>query len=168
MTRRYIHYEAAFEDYLRSRGIPYIAVDEHRKAIFAGDRIKSFDFLVYHPSGEKWLVDVKGRKFPYDIDGQKRYWENWITREDLAGLTHWEEAFGEGFSAVLVFAYHLQGPPHRPPTDYLHTFRDELYAFMCIPLAEYRRACRPRSASWDTISMPTARFRALAKPIQYA
>ena len=47
--RRHIHYEAAFEDYLRSRGWPYLPVDEHRKAIFSGARIKSFDFLVYPP-----------------------------------------------------------------------------------------------------------------------
>lgn len=168
MTRRYIHYEAAFEDYLRSRGLPYVAVDEHRKAIFGGERVKSFDFLVYHPAGEKWLVDVKGRKFPYDTDGQKRYWENWITRDDLSGLTHWEEAFGAGFRAMLVFAYHLQCPPGRAPTDFVHVFRDAQYAFMCISLAEYRRACRPRSARWDTLSMSAARFRALARPIQYA
>ena len=52
MTQRHIHYEAAFEDYLRSRGWPYIPVDEQKKAIFAGARIKSFDFLVYRP-GER-------------------------------------------------------------------------------------------------------------------
>jgi hypothetical protein len=168
MARLSLHYEAAFADYLRSRGVPYVAVDEHRKSIFAGERVKSFDFLVYHPGGEKWLVDVKGRKFPYDTDGQKRYWENWITRDDLTGLTHWEEAFGAGFRSVFVFAYQLQGSVARPPTDYLHVFREAHYAFMCIPLTEYRRACRPRSAAWDTLSMPAARFRALARPIQYA
>ncbi len=64
MARRHIHYEAAFEDYLRSRGLPYVAVDETRKAIFAGTRVKSFDFLVYHDRGSNRLVDVKGRKFP--------------------------------------------------------------------------------------------------------
>lgn len=168
MTRRHIHYEAAFEDYLRSRGVPYIPVDESRKAIFAGNRVKSFDFLVYRPGGEKWLVDVKGRKFPYDTDGQKRYWENWVTREDISGLEHWQRAFGAGFAAVFVFAYHLQTPIDRPPTGELHLFRDESYAFMCVSLADYRAACRPRSSSWDTVSMPTARFRELARPIQLA
>ena len=64
MARRHIHYEAAFEDYLRSRGLAYVAVDETRKAIFAGARVKSFDFLVYHEPGSNRLVDVKGRKFP--------------------------------------------------------------------------------------------------------
>ena len=166
MTRRHIHYEVAFEDYLRSRGLPYVAVDEKRKAIFSGSRVKSFDFLVYHPQGLTWLVDVKGRKFPYVTDGQKRYWENWITREDLAGLTHWQEAFGEGFVSMLVFAYHLLEPDDRLPTIHVHPFRDALYAFMCVELDAYRQACRPRSAKWDTVSVPRGRFRELAKPIQ--
>jgi hypothetical protein len=169
MTRRHIHYEVAFEDYLRSQGIPYIAVDEQRKAIFAGSRVKSFDFLVYRGDGDTWLVDVKGRKFPYDTaDGQKRYWENWVTREDLTGLTHWEKAFGAGFRGMFVFAYLLAAGGERLPSIHVHPFGGECYAFMCISLADYRASCRTRSASWDTVSMPAARFRASAVPIQVA
>ena len=168
MTRRHIHYEAAFEDYLRSCGLPYVAVDEHRKAIFSGSRVKSFDFLVYREDGATWLVDVKGRKFPYDCENQKRYWENWVAREDLEGLSRWQEAFGEGFLSILVFAYLLLGPEDRKPTEHVHPFRDDLYAFMCIRLDDYRRECRPRSPKWDTLSVPAARFRELAKPIQSA
>src|SRR5688500_7028395 len=44
MADRKIHYEAAFEAYLRERGIPYVAVDEAKKAIFANAKLKSFDF----------------------------------------------------------------------------------------------------------------------------
>lgn len=62
--RKHIHYEAAFEDYLRSRGVPYIPVEEARRAIFAGERIKSFDFIVYPAGQRNWIVDVKGRAFP--------------------------------------------------------------------------------------------------------
>ena len=95
MARRHNHYEAAFEDYVRSRGWPYLPVDEQKKAIFAGARVKSFDFLVYRPGQENaWLVDVKGRKFPYQVNGQKRYWENWVTREDLDGLSQWQVVGG--------------------------------------------------------------------------
>ena len=102
MTRRHIHYETAFEDYLRSQGIPYVPVDEHKKVIFAGGRVKSFDFLVYREGGQKWLVDVKGRKYPYDTQSSKRYWENWITRADIDGLASWQKAFGDGFQAALA------------------------------------------------------------------
>ena len=82
MAHRRVHYEAAFEDYLRSKGLPYVAVDEAKRAIFAGASIKSFDFLVYSASGPNLLADVKGRKFPDAIPGRKRgasqAWENWV------------------------------------------------------------------------------------------
>ena len=166
MTRRHIHYEAAFEDYLRSEGIAYVAVDEHRKAIFAGARVKSFDFLVYRKPGETWLVDIKGRKFPYDTPGSKRYWENWLTLDDLKGLQQWQDVFGQGFVAMIVFAYLLLGPEDRQPTPHVHPYRDEFYAFLTIPAAVYAEHARPRSPKWQTVTMPTSTFRRLAKPIQ--
>jgi hypothetical protein len=166
MTRRHIHYEAAFEDYLRSRGIPYVPVDEQKKVIFAGARIKSFDFLVYRDRGRKWLVDVKGRKYPYDTKSSRRYWENWITRSDLDGLALWEKVFGRGFESVLIFAYWLVGSEDRLPTPHVHTYAEQHYAFLCVPLEVYRRHCRRRSAKWDTVTLPAATFRRHAKPIQ--
>ena len=56
MAQQHIHYEAAFQDFLRSRGWPYLPIDEQKKAIFSGARVKSFDFLVYPPGGKAWLV----------------------------------------------------------------------------------------------------------------
>ncbi len=166
MTRRHIHYEAAFEDYLRSRGVPYVAVDESRRAIFAGERIKSFDFLVY-PAGEQhWIVDVKGRQFPYiNEKGAKRYWENWVTRDDLDGLHEWQEVFGRDFDARLVFAYLLDGPPDRWPSVRPHVYMGEEYAFLVARADDYREHCRRRSASWDTVSVSTAAFRRIARPV---
>ncbi len=77
MAQRRHHYERAFENYLRSRRIPYIAVDEAKKTLLperahlrvesdsgdAGLTLKSFDFVIY---GERcnFLVDVKGRRVP--------------------------------------------------------------------------------------------------------
>ena len=165
MTRRHIHYEAAFEDYLRSRGLPYIAVDEQRKAIFAGARIKSFDFLIYPPSGPAWLADVKGRKFPYRGSAGKRYWENWVTTDDLEGLAEWQQAFGDGFRATLVFAYWLTGAGNRLPTVHVHTYRDQYYCFFAISLDDYAEHCRARSAKWQTVAMPAKLFRELARPM---
>jgi hypothetical protein len=167
MTQRHIHYEAAFEDYLRSQGTPYVPVDEQKKVIFSGARVKSFDFLVYREYGEKWIVDVKGRKYPYDTDANRRCWENWVTRDDLVGLASWQEAFGEGFIGVFVFAYWLtDDDPVRQPTRHTHTFGEQRYAFLCVTLDEYRDNCRPRSGKWDTVTLPTAIFRQLARPIQ--
>ena len=162
MAHRKVHYEAAFEDYLRSKGLPYVAVDEAKRAIFAGAAIKSFDFLVYSDSGPNLLVDVKGRKFPDSAAGRRRgpsrAWENWVTRQDIEGLVEWEKVFGPDFRAVLVFAYWLQGPPELSPFGDVHLFRQRHYAFVGIPLAGYVAAARPRSAKWQTLAVPTADF----------
>jgi hypothetical protein len=163
MARRSVHYEAAFEDYLRSRGWPYVAVDETKRAIFANASVKSFDFLVYSNSGENLLVDVKGRKFPDTVTsargGSSRAWENWITRQDVEGLGEWEKVFGRDFRAVLVFAYWLQGPVQRAPFNDVHIYTQKAYSFVGVPLDEYVASARPRSAKWQTITMPTAEFR---------
>lgn len=166
MAQRHVHYEAAFEDFVRSRGWPYIPVDEQKKAIFSGARIKSFDFLVYPPGCDAWLVDVKGRKFPYEVSGGKRYWENWVTRRDLAGLTRWKEVFGAGFQPLLVFAYWLLCKPGSEPTSSVHAFRNEYYAFLAVRAEDYAAHARHRSQSWDTVSVPHAAFRQIVQPIE--
>ena len=51
MADRSVHYEAAFEGYLRDRGVPYVSVDEAKKALFATAKLKSFDFVVYSKAG---------------------------------------------------------------------------------------------------------------------
>lgn len=166
MAQRHIHYEAAFEDYARSQGWPYIPVDEQKKAIFSGARIKSFDFLVYPPNRKPWLVDVKGRKFPYDSGGSKRYWENWVTREDIVGLRAWHKVFGDQFEPVLLFAYWLVGLSNRLPSLDIHTFRNECYAFIPIRATDYAQRARMRSPKWDTVSVSTKTLKSLAKQMQ--
>jgi hypothetical protein len=166
MTQRHVHYEAAFEDFVRSRGWPYVPIDERKKAIFAGARIKSFDFLVYPPGRRGWIADVKGRKFPYEVNGTRRYWENWVTVEDLDGLARWQSVFGEGFEAVLVFAYWLIDPRRDLPDTALHWFRQESYAFLWVPAGVYGANARRRSTRWDTMSMSQRRFRSLARPME--
>ncbi len=169
MAHRNIHYEAAFEDYLRAKGWPYVAVDESKKAIFGRNAIKSFDFLVYSESGPNLLVDVKGRKFPDGVVGAKRgtsrAWENWITQDDVEGLGEWEKVFGRDFHAVLVFAYWLQGPPQRAPFLDVHFFRKKYYAFVAVSLADYLTVSKERSAKWKTINVPSRQFKELARDV---
>ena len=78
MAKRDNHYEAAFEEFLRQRQIPYVAVDETKRALLGDASLKSLDFIVSTPLGNSWLVDVKGRRFP--AGAQKQYWKNWSTR----------------------------------------------------------------------------------------
>ena len=45
-----------FEEFLRIRGVPYVAVDEARRSLLSDGRsIKSLDFIVASPGGVSWL-----------------------------------------------------------------------------------------------------------------
>lgn len=147
--------------------MPYVPVDESKRVIFADAKIKSFDFLVYPSPQHKWIVDVKGRLFPYrDKRGRgTRYYENWVTQGDIQSLKEWHQVFGQEFEPQFVFAYLLQGPPDRWPGVEPHLFREESYAFFAVSLADYAAQCRPRSASWDTVAVPGQQFRSMLKPI---
>ena len=161
-TKRAGHYEGAFEDYLRRKGLPYIAVDEAKKALFAVAKLKSFDFVVYRPSGKNLLVDVKGRL----CRKGSRSLQNWATREDIDDLRQWQEIFGEGFSAMFLFMYHWPGPPETAPFADLFAFQDRWYAMLAIGVSEYREHMRARSAAWGTVHMPAREFRRLARPFE--
>jgi hypothetical protein len=166
MANRDNHYEAAFEEYLRSRGVPYVAVDEARRSLLSdGASIKSLDFIVSTPGATTWLVDVKGRRFPSG-DEQKQYWKNWSTRDDLQSLAQWEELFGESFRGLFVFAYDILGDRAPLPAEQLFEYRGNCYGFVAIPLGEYAAYAHPISPRWDTVAMPTADFRRLARPLE--
>ncbi len=163
MTQRANHYEAAFECLLRCLRVPYVAVDETRRTLAVGSSLKSLDFVVSAPDGQRWLVDVKGRQFP---SGRRRkYWTNWTTEEDLHSLARWERLFGSGFSALLVFAYQIVGDRAPLPEDQLLAFREGLYAFVGIRRADYAQAARRISPRWGTVSIPTEQFRSLARAV---
>ncbi len=171
MAQRNVHYEAAFEDYLRAKGWPYVAVDEAKRAIIGNAGVKSFDFVVYSQSGPNLLIDVKGRKFPDCVTGKRRKslraWENWITQDDVDGLDQWQGVFGEGFVSTLVFAYWLQGPPQRSPFEDVHLFRQKYYAFVAVGIDDYVAAAKPRSPKWRTISIPSKQFKKMAGDVNW-
>lgn len=162
MADRTVHYEAAFEAYLRHRGIPYVAVDEAKRSLFANAKLKSFDFVVYSKSGPNLLVDVKGRSCRNR--SARSGFETWSTEQDVLDLQQWEQVFGEGFKAVLIFAYWID-PPLQPDNS-MFEFRDRWYLLMGIDLAEYRGQMRRRSVKWATVSLPADGFRNLARPIE--
>ena len=162
MADRTVHYEAAFEAFLRHKGIPYVAVDEAKKALFANAKLKSFDFVVYSKSGPNLLIDVKGRSVR-DRSSRKGF-ETWATERDVEDLMQWEQVFGDGFKAVLTFVYWIDPPLTPEPGMYEH--RDRWYLLMGIDLAEYRNAMRRRSVKWETVALPAEEFRNLARPLE--
>jgi hypothetical protein len=165
MANRDNHYEAAFEEFLRSNGLPYVAVDEARRSLSGdGESIKSLDFIVSASGGASWLVDVKGRRFPSG-DVQKQYWKNWSTRDDLCSLAKWEGLFGPNFQGLFVFAYDVLGNRAPLPAEELFEYHGSLYGFVAVPLADYAAHARPISPRWDTWAMPAAEFRRFARPL---
>lgn len=162
MADRENHYERAFEEFLRLRRVAYVAVDESRRSLLGDASLKSLDFLVSTPGGGAWLVDVKGRKFP--SGGQKQYWKNWSTRDDLESLSGWESVFGAGFRGLFVFAYHVVGDVAPMPAEKLFRYRDSWYGFIGVPLRDYAAHARRISPRWGTVALPTDTFRRLAEP----
>lgn len=168
MAKRDNHYEAAFEAYLRWLAIPYVAVDETRRTLAGDLSLKSLDFLVSplgnrSPGACNWLVDVKGRRFP---TGKSQYWRNWCTREELTSLAGWETLFTPGGAGLLVFAYNVVGDRAPLAAEELFVHRSSLYGFVGIRLDHYTSWARQLSVRWDTVAVPTAKFRALARPVR--
>lgn len=173
MQRRH-HYEQAFEEYLRSRRIPYVAVDEARKALvpgalrLAGDAdtvpLKSFDFVIY---GERvnLLAEIKGRRIG---EGRSSRLESWVTQDDVDALTTWEGLFESGFAAAFVFIYWCEEQPPAPLFEELFEHKGRWYAVRVVPVAEYAGAMRPRSAKWRTVHLSTADFERMSRPLALA
>jgi hypothetical protein len=167
MADRSVHYEAAFEAFLRDRRIPYVAVDEAKKALFANAKLKSFDFVVYPQNKPRLLIDVKGRSLRNRA--QRSGFETWATEADVKDLLQWEQVFGEGFTAIFGFVYWVDPPLVQGEAggeQGLFQFRDRWYLLMGVDLAEYRDHMRRRSAKWETVCLPAADFRSLARPIE--
>lgn len=163
MAKRDNRYETAFGAFLRSRGIPYVAVNETRRS-FAGDRpLKNLDYIVSPSQQDRsWLVDVKGRLFPSGT----QYWRNWCTAEELSSLSGWETLFGERFAALLVFAYEVVGDLAPLPAEQLFAHGGALYGFVGVRLDHYMSWSRQLSAKWNTVTVSIPKFRALARPVE--
>jgi len=171
MPRRGAHYERAFESYLQQRQIPYVAVDQAQKAVFAGAKIKSFDFILYPRQGPKILADVKGRKVDSRSFLRGRGAESWTTHEDVSGLKAWEEVFGSEYLAAFIFAYWLTEnlPKQYDNHDSLVVFDDVFhyqqrdYAFWVMDLSAYWLRMKQRSPKWETVYVPRKPFRESAQ-----
>jgi len=162
MADRSVHYEAALEALLRQRGVPYVAVDEAKRALFVNAKLKSFDFVVYSKKGPNLLVDVKGRQLRNRA--ARRGFESWSTRRDVTDLLQWQQVFGDGFSAVIAFVYWID-PPLQAEAG-MFAFRDRWYLLLAVDLGEYRDHMRQRSPRWDTVALSADDFRSLARPLE--
>tara|TARA_R110002111_G_scaffold262289_1_gene337781 strand:- start:60975 stop:61490 length:516 start_codon:yes stop_codon:yes gene_type:complete len=165
MVLRRNHYDAAFENYLRASRIPYVAVDEKRRALAQNASLKSLDFIVYSKQGPNLLIDVKGRTEISPDQSNRRRWENWATIEDIRGLQQWQELFGEGFISGFVFAYQLPTDSISNNLEKLFAYKGSLYAFYLVKNDEYRLKMRPRSQSWQTVFLHQQDFHEMRQPV---
>ena len=166
MADRSIHYEAAFEDLLRQRGIPYVAVDEAKRALFSDARLKSFDYVVYSKTRPNLLVDIKGRRHQ---GPRASSFQTWYTpgcgRPPAVGrgLRRWFSG-GPGFCL-------LAGHPHgrwiaskKRRGDL--AYKSRWYRMFGVDLGDYQQRMRRRSAKWETVAVGQDDFKTLARPIE--
>lgn len=179
MGQRRHHYEQAFEHHLRQRKVPYVSVNEARKALMPDNAkmavdgesrsLKSFDFVLYS-SETNLLAEVKGRRIGRGLSGngsgsRRSRLECWVTREDVECLLTWERLFGSGFRAVFVFVYWCDEQPGSALFEEMFEFRGRWYALRAIAVEDYAREMRTRSPRWRTVHLPMATFDQLSRPL---
>ena len=163
------HYETAFEFFLRSRKVPYLAVNDRRRPIVGGVNVKCFDFVVLPMKGRPLLCEVKGRKFPSRAGSdRRRYWEGWVPIEDLKCLSFWSQLFGERFQALVVLMYWLQScdDPNvdNPLLRTRTSVQGRVYSPLAIRLADFVERGKPRSPRWDVVGMSAGELTRAAEP----
>lgn len=175
LAQRRHHYEQAFEEYLRARRIPYVAVDEARKALLPpgvplsiphGERnaaLKSFDFVIYGDSSNL-LLEVKGRRVGTPGRSGSPRLECWVTQDDVDSLHCWERLFGEGFHAAFLFVYWCEQQPPDALFQEVFEHRGRWYALRVVRLGDYAAAMRVRSPRWRTLDLAPATFTQISHP----
>ncbi len=162
------HYEQALKAYLREKGLPFVALDQTRMAILAGEKIKSFDLIISPPERMRILCDVKGRKLDSGACQRGRLGDSWATRQDVEGLRHWQNVFGPDTLAAFIFAFWIadEGETDNSLSDnHLFQFDSRRYLFVVMELSAYCLKMRQRSPRWQTVYVPARAFRTLALPI---
>lgn len=134
MTKRkgkYANYEKIFEDFLRRKKILYIAINEFKRPLFKNKKVKNFDFIINTKRGT-FLLEVKGKQFPYVSSSGKNYWENWIVKDDILGLSIWSKKLK--LPAFIVYVYFIK---EKEELKYFKNIIEGKYGIVCISLENY-------------------------------
>lgn len=158
-------YEGAFKSWLTDNHIQCVAIDGHKRAVFARRSIKSFDFLLYPRSRDIIVAEVKGRKFKGTSFAKLAGFECWVTMEDVNGLTKWQQVFGPGHTAVFVFTYRVENIDVDFDGRDVYDFDNSRYTFFAVKLDDYRLFMKVRSPKWQTVTLPADKFRRCAVQI---
>lgn len=179
MGERHHHYERAFEHYLRAHQVPFISVNDARKALLPSgapirlaigggnglESLKSFDFVLYG-STTNLLVETKGRRLaPRRGAGGATRLESWVTHDDVRDLRVWRDLFGAGFRAAFVFIYWCDEMPPAALFEEIVDFEGRWYSIRAVELDLYAGAMRERSSRWRTVHLSTADFDRFSGPL---
>lgn len=161
------HYEAAFTALLNRAGLRYWDIDDSRRGCIDGVPLKSLDFVVRTSCGQMWLIDVKGRRYPGGpAERPKRHFENWATRDDLQGGLEWVRRCAPHFQPIFVFSYWLTDAyPPRFEAETVWSWQGRTYLLRAVTMTDYVQHMHTRSPKWNTVCVPTAAFRRLARPL---
>jgi hypothetical protein len=85
LGRRRLPLRERVQQLLKERKIPFVNVDEAKKALFASARLGAFHFVAYQKAGPNWLI-----------------WAAHLTRQSRMDLMEWEKIFGDGFVGVVA------------------------------------------------------------------
>jgi hypothetical protein len=170
------HYERAFENWLIDNHIQYVTINEQKRAEFPAsihsaeanglNKFKSFDFLLYPNNQQVIIAEVKGRAFKGTSFAKLAGFECWVTAEDIDGLTKWQEVFGQGHTAVFVFAYKIENVDVDFDGRKVYDFDANRYMFFAVKLDDYREFMKRRSPKWRTVTLPADKFRQCAVQMQ--
>jgi hypothetical protein len=165
---RHNHYEAAFAAFLREKRVCHLAINETRRSFLGGSPAKSLDFIVHGHCGERFAVDIKGRRYPGGAASRpRRTWQSWVTELDVEDARFWAAKLGAGYQALLVFVYHLTSldlPPQLRGA--MWTWQDRHYLMRAVPVNDYIRHMHIRSRQWRTVHLRASDFQRLARPLE--
>ncbi len=159
-------YERAFEQYLRDHQLPYLAINQRRRPLAGGRPLKNFDFLVRSRSGQHYLVEVKGRQFPYVNRGRKVFWENWIHEQDLEGLRLWRGYFGFGFTGLVCYVYLVREERYLESFPSRACWQGRTFGLVALTLETFLEWGEQRSERWQALHIPPVEFRQLICPVE--
>ena len=163
-------YERAFKGYLADNRIDCSAVDQAHRGSFNGQKIKTFDFLVYQAGiNRAILAEVKGKKFKGTSLAGRKGFECWVGIDDVAGLSQWEKILSTqscgNVEGLFVFVYQFENIDVENDGLDVYEFAGHQYLFCCIKLSDYAREMKLRSPGWRTVTLAADKFRELAIPL---
>jgi len=157
-------YEQVFENWLIENNLQYAPVDQQKRKLFARNKIKSFDFILYPADSPPVMTEIKGREFKGKTLAGMTSLQCWVTRDDVKSLMQWELILDGDMKMAFVFVYKIMNVDVETDGADIFEFASNRYFFYAVELDSYREFMKTRSPKWNTVTLPADRFRQLAVP----